>query len=331
MSKLKVGVIGAGGIAHAHLPFLAKRSDAVELTAIADINPEAAAAVAEQYGITEHGTSTAAVIAAVDAVLVCIPTHLHAPVAIDALKAGKAVFCEKPIARSLDDAKAIVTASHDSRAPLQVGFVRRFDEEWLAFREAILADKVGRPVVWRNAMAGPGPANPWFNTESQGGGPFLDGCIHNLDFALHTFGPASWVFAHLRTLSPKHTALDTGTATIHFASGDELMLAWSWGLPAGCSGDGIFDILGPDGTMTWPNDPAEKEYRHFVINNGPENEDVRKPSGALNDAFRLQMDEFIAVASGRANPRAGGSEGLESLKLALAILDSGRSHHVVRL
>src|SRR5205814_10633829 len=137
------------------------------------------------------------------------------------------------IGRTLPQAQAIVESSRRSGADMQIGFVRRFDLGWLVWRDALLAGKIGRPVVWRDFQSSPGQLAAWFQTDEQGGGPFLDGCIHNFDFGLWTLGPVEWVFAHLRTINPKQTALDTGTATIRFRSGDELALAWSWGLPAG--------------------------------------------------------------------------------------------------
>ncbi len=334
---LRVGVIGGGGIAGAHLPHLVKRSDAVELTGIADINADAAKATAEKYGIARHVTDFRELLPDADAVLVCVPTWLHADIAVEALRAGKHVFCEKPMARTQESADAMCEAAAQSGTTLQLGFVRRFDDEWLAWRDAVQQQKIGRPVVWRDVAAGAGPQAAWYNRDEQGGGPFLDGCIHNLDFALHTFGPAVWAFTHARTMRPGNTALDTGTATVHFQSGDELLLAWTWGLPQGCGGARVFEFLGPEGTLTWPKDDPYHAYesseRHFVINRGgnEEKENVAFPGNSLGAAFERQMDEFIEAAQGRITPRAGGHEGRESLRLALAILQSGRSGQVEHL
>ena len=330
---MKIGIIGAGGIAGAHLPHLAAHSE-VELAAIADINATAAQAQAEKFGIARVAADFRAWLPDVDAVLVCVPTWLHGEMAVAALRAGKAVFCEKPMARTAQQAEAMVEAANASGAPLQIGFVRRFDAEWLAWREAVLAGKIGRPVVWRDVMAGPGPEwAPWFTDDAKGGGPFLDGCIHNLDFALFTFGPAQWVFAHGRTLQESHTAIDSGSATIRFVSGDELLLAWSWGLPQGCTGGRVFEIFGPQGIVKFPGGaPDEQGNRRFVVDGGRAGqEEIPFPANALGDGFKEQMNEFIAVVQREKNPRAGGAEGLASLQLALAILQSARSGEKVSL
>lgn len=333
MSRLKVGVIGAGGIAHAHLPRLMERSDAVEVIGVADVNAAAALATAEKYGLARQVADYRELLPAIDAVLICVPTHLHAAMAVDALEAGKHVFCEKPLARTLEQADAIAAAAARSPGALQVGFVRRFDHEWLAWREAVQAGKIGRPVTWRHIAATSVAAwSPWFCRDEMGGGPFLDGCIHNYDFALHTFGPVSSVYAQLRTMNPTFTALDTGTVAMRFESGDELIMSWSWGLPHGSGGNGAFDFLGPQGSITWPSDGVVRDgERRFVINTGDATEEVWFDSAALRHGYELQMDEFIAVARGEAKPRAGLAESYESLRVALAVLEAGRSGEIVRL
>ena len=326
--KIRVGVIGSGGIAGLHLSILAKRLDDVELMTVVDVREDAARAAAEKYGVQRPGVDYESALAGdVDAVLICVPTYLHADIACAALRAGKAVFCQKPMARTMAQAEAMAQAAAESGAPLQIGFVRRFDDEWLAFRDAVQAGKIGRPVIWHDVSSGPGPSSAWYCVDEQGGGPFLDGCIHNIDFALHTFGPAEAVFTHAATFRHEGTALDTGTAVVKFVSGDELMLAWSWGLPAGCSGARVFELLGPEGTMTWPGEkPADPDRRAFVINRGSDQrEQILYPSNALTTAFEREMDEFISVSRGQRQPRAGAREGCESLQVALAILESGRS------
>ena len=333
MNALKVGIIGGGGIAGAHGPYLKSRDD-VELVALADVNEAAGRASAERFGIAQVFTDYRELIPHVDAVLVCVPTWLHSEVAIAALEAGRAVFCEKPMARTLQQADAMLQAAKKADHRLQLGFVRRFDAEWLAWGEAVQAEKIGRPVVWRDLAAFEGPSAPWYNQDELGGGPFLDGCIHNLDFALMTFGRAKWAFCHGRTLNPTHTAIDTGTATVRFQSGDELLLAWSWGLPAGVSGTRVFEVFGPQGIISWPKGEAAQASEGktvFVVNNGENSERIESPQSALGDAFDAQMDEFIAVARGEKSPRAGGQQGRDALAVALAILESARSEQVVHL
>lgn len=328
--KLRIGIIGAGGIMRSHLPRLKERVDAVEVRAVTDLNPQAAQAMAEEFCIPCHTTDFREWLPEVDAVLVAIPTHLHHTVGMEVARAGKALFMEKPLTRTLEQARAVLNAVTESGTPLQVGFVRRFDEHWLGWRDLVQQERIGRPVVWRDATNGWGPKSAWFLADEMGGGPFLDGCIHSYDFALHTFGPAEWVFAHLRTMRTDTSALDTGTVTIRFQSGDELMLACSWGLPRGVGGHRTFEFLGPAGALQFS---ATGDYRLLRSIGGlePEVHTIPRPECGLKEAFARQMDEFIAVANRQTLPRAGGTEGLRALELALAVLESGRSGEVVRL
>ena len=120
---------------------------------------------------------------------------------------------------------------------MQIGFVRLFDEEWLDWRSALKDNCIGCPVVWRDiAAVAAGPPDKWFHEDAQGGGPFLDGCIHSLDFGLFTFGPIDWVFCHGRTMKPAATAIDTGSATVRFMSGDELQ---AYGLVVGIAAGNV--------------------------------------------------------------------------------------------
>lgn len=332
MSRLRIGIIGGGGIATAHLPQLARRADAVELVAMADINP-AAKALADQYNIARFASDYREILPDVDAVLINVPTHVHAGITIDALRAGKHVFVEKPMTRTWEDAKRVASAAaaaaaeSQSKGALQIGFVRRFDQEWLAFRSVIQQRRIGKPVIWRDIAAGAGPSIKWFLQDEQGGGPFIDGLIHNYDFALYTFGPAEWAMASLRTINPKNTAFDSGAATIRFASGDELIVAWTWGMAPGAHGGRIFEFYSPEGSLRWEADKPGQ----FSIVRGDARELVTYPPKSLHEAYDLQMDEFIAVAQGKAKPRAGLAEGLESMRLSLAVLQSGREGRKVHL
>jgi len=331
MRKVKIGIIGTGGICTVHLPPLKERSEVVELVAAADINP-AAKALADKYEIPRFFADYRQVLPLVDAVLINVPTHLHAQMAIEALRADKHVFLEKPMTRTMAQANAVAEAAAQSKGQLQIGFVRRFDDEWEGFRQAILAGELGRPVTWRHVATSSGPVIRWFNEEDQGGGPFLDGAIHNYDFGLYTFGPAQWVFAHLRTIHPGNTAFDTGTATVHFASGDELLVAWTWGVPAGCVAGSTFDFLGPRGTLLPKVDlPADATKAQFTLYQGKESRTVEAPRRALEIGYDRQMNEFVDVALGRCKPRAGVREGMESMRVALAILQSGKTGQKVYL
>jgi predicted dehydrogenase len=144
----------------------------------------------------------------------------------------------------------------------------------------------------------------------------------------------------MRTLRHTNTALDTGTATIRFCSGDELLLAWSWGLPTSCGGTRVFELLGPEGTMTWTPVGSDGQQL-FAIHRSTTNksdgaqaiktETLISPEETLEKGFKRQMEEFVAVARGESTPQVDGVQGREALRVALAILQSSRVQEVVHL
>jgi predicted dehydrogenase len=342
MSKVNVSIIGCGAIAQVHLAALAKCAGQVELAWTIDTRLDAAAEAAKAYGAKHCGADYRDALGPdTDAVIVAVPTHVHSEIAIAALEAGKALFCEKPVARTLAQAEAVRAAVERSQQPTAIGFVRRFDDEWLAFRSAIKAGAIGGPIVWNDIVSFEGPAPAWFGQDEMGGGPFLDGAIHTLDFALYTFGPAKRVFCHGRTMKSGNTAVDTGTASIEFASGDQLVLGWSWGLPKGCAGARVFEFLGPEGMITWPGGvgapplpgsaDGQLEMREFVVDRGNKKEPIPYPAAALQLGYELQIKEFLSVATGDLAPRANVDDGYEALRLSLAVIESARTGRVVEL
>lgn len=342
MPKLNVSFIGCGGIAQVHLAALRLWANEAEIAWTIDVREDSAAEAAKTSGARRFGTDYRDALGPdTDAVVLSVPTPLHAEIAVAVLDAGKQLFCEKPLARTVEQAEAIRQATRRSGARTTLGFVRRFDEEWLAFRSALQGGAIGGPVSWNDIVSFEGPAAAWYGQDEIGGGPFLDGAVHTLDFALYTFGPAKRVVCHGRTMNRANTAVDTGTAIVEFVSGSELVLGWSWGLPKGCAGARVFEFLGPEGTITWPNGVGapplpgaahgEVEMRSFLVNRGGKRENVPYPADALQRAYERQMKDFVAVARGESMPRANVDDGYESLRVSLAILESARTGRIVDL
>ena len=342
MARLNISFIGCGAIGQVHLASLATLADDARVAWVIDARAETAAEAAQTYGATGHSVDYRDALGPdTDAVVLSVPTYLHADIAVAVLDAGKALLCEKPIARTMEQAEAIRSACRFAGRKATLGFVRRFDEEWLAFRSVIQAGAIGGPVVWNDIVSFEGPAPAWYGQDELGGGPFLDGAIHTLDFALYTFGPAKRVFCQGRTMKGGNTAIDTGTAIVEFASGDTLVLGWSWGLPKGCAGGRIFEFLGPDGIITWPSGvgappspgTAEGEtlMRAFTVDRGVNKEFISYPAAALQMAYDRQMQTFLATARGEGEPRATEDDGVDALRLSLAVIESARTGRVVEI
>ncbi|WP_018931209.1 Gfo/Idh/MocA family protein [Gracilibacillus lacisalsi] len=194
MTKLKVALIGAGGIAtDVHIPAYRKVPEQVEIVAIADVAYEKAKAVASEHGIQAAFDDYHTMLREtdIDAVSVCVPNKFHKEAAITALEAGCHVLCEKPPAMNQEEAKEMEEAQVKSGKLLMYGFHYRFQSETQAAKRFIDAGELGDiysgrvQAIRRRGIPGWGV---FTNKELQGGGPLIDIGVHMLDTALYLMG-----------------------------------------------------------------------------------------------------------------------------------------------
>ena len=145
--QLNVGIIGAGRIGKVHAETLAFRLPEVRTLAIADVNREAAQALAARCGIPTVNDTSEEVPAnpEIEAVLICSSTNTHADLIVQAAQAGKHIFCEKPIAHSLTQIDRALAAVEQAGVKLQIGFNRRFDANFARVRQAVVSGEIGTP------------------------------------------------------------------------------------------------------------------------------------------------------------------------------------------
>ena len=332
---LRLGFIGCGGIARHHARQLVG-IDGAQIVAGADINRDAARSFADDFGVKKAYGSYRSLLKSreVDAVLVCLPTYLHKPAVIAAAKAGKHVFTEKPMAMKVRDADRMIAACREAGVLLTVGFVRQFDNDWGAMRKLVTSGAIGRPVIWQSCSAGSGPAIAWFNDAKMGGGPLIDGAVHNYNFAISMFGLGTDVQAASYTWNPANTGQDTVSAIIRFESGDQLLMSWSWGMRRGIATGGLHQVIGPEGAISWgvPDEllpeTFDKETQGALL--------VSKPDGVReaavfqkNNMFGDQMRHVVACFSAGTQPKVTGEHGRTSLAVAEAVLKSAPKRRAV--
>jgi myo-inositol 2-dehydrogenase/D-chiro-inositol 1-dehydrogenase len=186
--KLRIGIIGAGRIGRVHAESLAFRIPEAAPSAIADINGDAAQEVAERCGIPRVATDSKEILndPAIDAVLICSPTETHANLIVGAARAGKHVFCEKPIDHSLSNIDRALQEVKRFGVKLQVGFNRRFDANFVRVHNAIMQGEIGTPHLMHIVSRDPGP--PPLSYIKTSGGIFLDMTIHDFDMARFLVG-----------------------------------------------------------------------------------------------------------------------------------------------
>lgn len=186
--KLHVGIIGAGRIGRVHAETLAFRLPQSRIMAIADVNHEAAQSLAAHCGIPKVAASSTEIIAdpAIEAVLICSSTDTHADLIVEAAKAGKHIFCEKPIAHSLGQIDRAIAAVKAAGVQLQVGFNRRFDANFARVRHAVANGEIGNPSLMHIISRDPAP--PPLSYIRASGGIFMDMTIHDFDMARFLIG-----------------------------------------------------------------------------------------------------------------------------------------------
>lgn len=221
---LKVGVIGAGRIGKLHAENLAYRIPETQVVAIADINAGAASAVAHRLNIPHVFDDYRALLGLteVDAIVICSATDTHTPIIIEAARAGKQIFCEKPIDLSLSKIDTALEAVEKAGVKLQIGFNRRFDPNFARVRQAVQSGEIGTPHRLHIISRDPSP--PPISYVRVSGGMFVDMTIHDFDMARFLLGEdVEEVYAAAGVLiDPAIGAegdVDTAVTVLRFASG----------------------------------------------------------------------------------------------------------------
>ncbi len=327
MSKLRFGMIGAGAISGLHVPAIKAREDC-EFVCIADVNESQARARAEQWG-GDYCTDYNDLVKRddIDAVAIGIPTRFHADAAIKALENGKHVLCEKPMARTLEECDAMIAAAEAAGKVLQIGFVRRFDDDWGTMRRLVQEGRVGRPCMWRRIVCGaaPGPPNygEWYSDARFSDGPLPESGSHDIDFLRYTFGDVAAVTAHMDHLANYGSVLDNTVVILYFRSGDQALVQWSWSLPRGASsGFGGMDVIGPEGCI---HSTRHEDGRCLV--------DISRAGGEVETVEFVnrrdaetwgqgQMNNFVHCIQTGDTPRATGWDGRCAQEIYLAAVRS---------
>lgn len=272
--KLKVGVIGVGGIARTHFPGWQKSPDA-ELVAVSDVDNATAKRVAEEFKVPTVYAKAEELIAnkEIDIVDVCTPNAYHAPLSIQALEAGKHVICEKPLAPTPDDIKKMIAARNKSGKLLMTAQHFRFMGSTKALKAEVDTGTLGEVYharCWMLRRAG-APTRPGFIMKKHsGGGPCIDIGVHILDLTLWMMGNPKPVSVtgvtqdKLRRLPgaysdwggpiPKEWDVEEfATAFVRFNTGATLILECSWLLNHNTTGEDMqMWLYGDKGGAHWP-------------------------------------------------------------------------------
>ena len=332
-SKLRFGIVGAGRIGRVHAETLAFRLPLAEVAAIADVNRTTALAVAAHCNIPTVAASAEEIFAdpRIDAVLICTSTDTHAELVEQAARAGKHIFCEKPVSLCLEAIDRSLAVVEAAGVKLQVGFNRRFDSNFERVRQAVSRGEIGTPYLLHIVSRDPAP--PPFSYLGPSGGLFLDMMIHDFDMARFLMADeVEEVYATAGVLvDPAFSAagdFDTAVVVLRFRSGAIGTIDNSRKATFGY--DQRVEILGSKGKAA-----AENRYPNQVTISA---EDRVYSDPPLNffmqrytESFAQELHAFAdAVLEDRPTPVSGADSRL-AVVMALAARKSYDEHRPVRL
>jgi myo-inositol 2-dehydrogenase / D-chiro-inositol 1-dehydrogenase len=331
VEAIRVGLIGTGRIGSSHARVLAERVPGAELVAVADAHPGSAAGLAAELGIEAHqGPAELLSDPRLDAVVIAAATPAHVDLVVAAAGAGKAVFCEKPMALSLEDADRAIAAAEAAGVPLQVGFNRRFAADFAAAHQAVVEGVVGTPHLLRSLTRDPGLADP-------AGVPpwtiFVQTLIHDFDYLL-------WMNAGTRPVEVYAAAdalvapdfreaglLDTTVVTITFANGSIATAEASFSATYGY--DVRAEVFGSGGMVTAGG--QRRTSMTAYTSTGMVAETVRSDVDLFLDAYAAEFGAFVEAVSAVREPAVTGHDARRALAVALACIESVQTGRPARV
>ena len=324
--RVRVGLVGAGGIAHEHLP--AWLSLGVEVLVCSHAGAEELVARLGGRAVD----TIEELLNGCDVVDIATPTPTHAELALAALAAGRPVVCEKPLARTSVEAERVIEAFEDACVPLYPGHVVRFFGEYAEMHAAVASGAIGRIAVQRFTRTGSAPVAGWFHDDALSGGLVLDQSLHDLDFARWNAGEVATAYAlesavaGVRSVQIVLTHVDGALSFVH----------GTWARP-GTRFRTTFDIAGSGGVLR--HDSAEHPGLSSDLGELPRAGE--QPGGGrgllpampYESPFRTELGEFLTALRGGPSPRVSARDGLAAIRIAEAAqrsLDSGRAEPVTR-
>ena len=330
MSKLEFAVFGAGRIGAIHAGNIARRNDA-RLKYVVDVNASAAAALAARHDATVCDTAAALADKNIGAVLIASSTDTHADLCVAAAKAGKAIFCEKPIDLSLAKVDATLAAVKLAEVPMLVGFNRRFDPNFANLRTRMNAGEIGATEQVIITSRDPGPPPVAYIKVS--GGQFRDMTIHDFDMARWLLGeePETLYAAASCLVNPAIAAagdVDSCMIVMRTASGKLCHINNSRRASYGY--DQRIEVHGSAGRLLAANvTPTTVELANAssVSNDKPLHFFLERYA----EAYVRELDAFVKAVLEKKPLPVGAEDGRRALVLAeaaLASLKSGRAEKV---
>ena len=350
MEKVRVGVIGTGGISSLHLDAYAANPE-VEIVALCDINEERVRRCGEKYGVADVFTDYHDMLRmeGLDAVSVCTWNSVHAPAAIAALKAGKHVLCEKPMAMNAQEAEEMERTAKACGKLLMIGFVRRFGNDASVLADFIDGGMMG-DIYYAKAsyLRRAGCPGGWFGDRSRsGGGPLIDLGVHVIDFvryfmgrpravavsgvAFHRLGDRSGVKSVKGYVAPDSSDIfnveDMASALVRFDNGSAMTVETSFSLNIR-QDTGTLELFGTkSGVKLNPGLEFFTDMNGYLVDVTPSGD----TSLSFQGLFQKEIDHFVDCLLRGSECRSPAEDGVELMRIIDGIYESARLGREVTL
>ena len=332
---VKVGIIGAGRIGKVHTQGIITGVKNAQIKTIADpfMNDQTAAWIHSMDSSIQVTKDYKEILAdeEIDAVIICSSTDTHSSISVEAIKAGKHVFCEKPIDHDIEKIKQVMEALEGSNIKYQVGFNRRFDHNFKAVKDVVAAGRIGDPHIIKITSRDPEPPSPAYVAVS--GGMFLDMTIHDFDMVRYLAGcDATEVYVQSAVLVDPGIGeagdVDTAVITLKMENGAIAVIDNSRKAVYGY--DQRAEVFGSNGMVATKNDTLSTA----VISNA-DGVTGEKPLyfflERYMDSFREEMNQFINAIENDTDTPLGVVDGLKPVLMGLAAKKSVEEHRPVAI
>lgn len=308
-----VGLIGAGGISHVHLPALQRLAQEVLI-----YSEEGAAELAALYGGIVVD-SLGELLDRADVVDVVTPTFTHHDLVLRAIRAGKHVVSEKPLSRTDADAAELVESARASGVRLYPAHVVRYMPEYALLKRVVDDGQLGDLAVLRFVRSGAFPDRAWFADPELSGGIIMDQMIHDLDIARWVAGEVASVSAISHRAGTAEHPVEAAHVTLTHTSGAITQCSGIWG-PSHLPFTTEYSVTGNLGSLSHSS-RAERNFIAELADNDAMSGFLPEVDPAENPYF-LELQSFLEAIAGGETPRVSAEDGLAAVRIANAALDS---------
>lgn len=328
---VKVALIGCGTMGRVHCGGY-KKISGVQLVAVCDLDSAKMEALNLEDS-TRRYLSFEEMMAQeeFDILDICLPTYLHKEYAVQAMRAKKHVFCEKPIALTNEDAQAMIDCARENDVKFSVGQVLRFFPMYANAAQQAKMGRLGVPRLIRTTRNQGFPQwswQNWYQDYGKSGGPIVDLAIHDIDWIIGSFGRVKRVYA--KAFCGKVEQQDHCMITLRLENGAIAHVEASWAYPKGSVFRTTFEIVGTNAQIEYDS-VANAPIHYQTFADGAHQDTYLSPVHGTLEPYCAELLAFVQSVENGTPLLVTGEEAAETLRVALAALESAQTGEPIEL